>query len=289
MDELAEHFRDAVAGSPPSRIDLDGLIAADRQRRRHWAWTFAGAGVAVAVAAVAVPTLVAAPGPAGMALPPMGSRSGDASLCPAPIPLDSGPVPLASAPEPLASGPEPTSQTYDTVRVRPTERPEAGVPRLTAALRAAMAATVPTNLTVTGAVPECDRPQFAYQPQHRQYETIATLSRGGWHSHLKVALYPTPARAQAQADCADAPDNRNCEVWGLGDDGVAMLSSSTDPAGGTLRWVQLMRVDGTSVTVTAGNLLHGYGGPVDRVAREALLTSQELVELARAPGLTLYP
>ncbi|MEU8391726.1 hypothetical protein [Micromonospora sp. NPDC048842] len=287
MDELTEHFRDAVAGSPPSRIDLDGLIAADRQRRRHRAWTFAGTGVAAAVAAVAVPTLVAVPGPGGMALPPMSSGSGDVSLCPAPIPLDSGPEPLASGPEPLASGPEPSSQTYDTVRVRPTERPETGVPRLTAALRAALATTVPTNLTMTGAVPECDRPQFAYQPPHRQYETIAILNRDGRHSHLKVALYPTPAKAQP--DCADAPDGRNCEVRGLGDDGVAMLSTSTDPAGDTLRWVHLMRVDGTSVTVTVGNLLHGYGGPVDGVAREALLTSQELVELARAPGLTLYP
>ncbi|MFI6237804.1 hypothetical protein ACIBD9_29930 [Micromonospora sp. NPDC050784] len=287
MDELTKHFRDAVAGSPPSRIDLDGLITADRQRRRHRAWTLAGTGVAAAVAAVAVPILVAVPGPGGMALPPMSSGSGDTSLCPAPIPLGGGPNSSGGGPEPLASGPEPSSQTYDTVRVRPTEPWQAGVPRLTAALRAALATTVPTNLTVTGAVPECDRPQFAYQLPHRQYETIATLSRDGRHSHLKVAVQLT--RADAKADCAAAPDARNCEVWGLGDDGVAMLSTSTDPDGGTLRWVQLMRVDGTSVTVTAGNLLHGYGGPADRVARDALLTSQELVELARAPGLTLYP
>ncbi|MEV4717161.1 hypothetical protein AB0J94_08180 [Micromonospora noduli] len=273
MDELTEHFRDAVAGSPPSRIDLDGLIAADRQRRRHRAWTLAGTGVAAAVAAVAVPTLVAAPGPGGMALPPMSSESGDASLCAAPIPSP--------------SGPEPSLQTYDTVRARPTESSEAGVPRLTAALRAALATTVPTNLTVTGTVPECDRPQFAYQPPYRQYETIATLSRDGRHSHLKVAVHPTGA--EAQADCVGAPDPRNCEVLGLDDDGRVMLSTSTDPAGGTLRWVRLMRVDGTSVTVTVGNLLYGDRGPVDRAAREALLTSQELVELARAPGLTLYP
>ncbi|RZT81960.1 hypothetical protein EV382_5257 [Micromonospora violae] len=273
MDELTKYFREAVAGSPPSRIDLDGLIAVDRQRRRQRAWTLTGAGMAAAVAAVAVPTLVAGPGPGGMALPPMSSGSGDTLLCAAPIPL--------------VSGPEPSSQTYDTVRVRPTEPSEAGVPRLTAALRAALAGTVPTNLTVTGAVPECDRPQFAYEPPYRQYETIATLSRDGRRSHLRVTVYPTPA--DANADCANAPDGRNCEVWGLGDDGVAMLSTSTDPAGGTLRWVQLMRVDGTSVTITVGNLLYGDTGSADLAAREALLTSQELVELARAPGLTLYP
>ncbi|MDG9678882.1 hypothetical protein [Micromonospora sp. DH14] len=287
MDELTKHLQDAVTGSPPSRIDLDGLIAADRRRRRHRARTLAGIGVAAAVAAVAVPTLVAVPGRGGMALPPMSSGSGDASLCAAPIPMPSAADPSASGPEPLASGPEPSSETYDTVRVRPTELWEAGVPRLTAALRAALAATVPTNLTVTGTVPECDRPQFAYQYPHRQYEMIATLGRDGRHSQLRVALYPT--RAEAKADCADAPDFRNCEVRGLGDDGVAMLSTSTDPAGGILRWVQLMRVDGTSVTVTVGNLLYGEHGPVDRAASEALLTSQELVDLARAPGLTLYP
>ena len=44
------------------------------------------------------------------------------------------------------------------------------------------------------------------------------------------------------------------------------------------------------MTVTVGNLLYGDRGPSsDRAAREALLTSQELIELARAPGLTLYP
>ncbi|GAB3948970.1 hypothetical protein GCM10027614_46990 [Micromonospora vulcania] len=63
MDELTKQFRAAVAESPPSRINLDALIATDRQRRRHRAWTLTGTGVAAAVATVAVvPTLVAAPG-----------------------------------------------------------------------------------------------------------------------------------------------------------------------------------------------------------------------------------
>jgi hypothetical protein len=78
-------------------------------------------------------------------------------------------------------------------------------------------------------------------------------------------------------------------VRGLGDDGVAMLSTSSDPAGGVLRWVQLERVDGTSVTVRAGNLLYRPDGTPEAAAPEPPLTSQELLELARAPGLTLYP
>ncbi|CCH22275.1 hypothetical protein [Micromonospora lupini] len=277
MDELTEQFRAIVAGSPPTRIDLDALIAADRQRRRHRVWTLTGTGVAAAVATIAVvPTLVAGPGagPGGLTLPSVGSGpSGSASLC--------------AVPNPSASGPEPPLQTYDTVRVRPTERPDVGVPRLTTALRVALAATVPTNLMVTGTVPECDQPQFTYQAPYRSYTTIATLTRDGQRSHLDVSLRPTSV--DAQADCAEAPDSRNCEVRGLGDDGVAMLSTSTDPAGGILRWVQLLRVDGTSVTVRAGNLLYGKDGAPESTAPEALLTSQELVELARAPGLTLYP
>ncbi|GAB3948966.1 hypothetical protein GCM10027614_46980 [Micromonospora vulcania] len=218
-----------------------------------------------------------------MTLPSLGSGSPAASAS------------LCAVVNPSPSGPELPLQTYDTVRVSPTERPEAGVPRLTTALRAALAATVPTNLTVTGTIPECDQPQFTYQPPYREYTTIATLTRDGQRSHLEVGVRPTSV--EARTDCAGTPDGRDCEVRALGEDGVATLSTSRDPAGGILRMVQLQRSDGTSVTVRVGNLLYGDGdgdgdgddSPPESAAPEALLTSQELVELARAPGLTLYP
>ncbi|MFF0470190.1 hypothetical protein ACFYPX_22475 [Micromonospora zamorensis] len=277
MDELTRQFQAAVAGSPPSRIDLDMLIAADRQRRQHRNWTLTGTGVAAVVAAVAVaPVLFGGPdaGRGQMALPPIASGSRPAvALCPTVAPS--------------ASGPEAPLQTYDTVRSRPSESPQRSEIRLSEALRTAVDAAVPTDVTVVGSVPECDKPQFAYDSRYREYTTIGLLSRDGRRGHLIVAVRPTPAGAQA--DCAEAPDQRDCEVWGLGDDGVALVSTTTDPGGGVQRWVQLQRVDGTSVTVTTDNMVVAADGTPRLTAPEPLLTSQELVELARAPGLTLYP
>ncbi|WP_433653243.1 hypothetical protein ACQP2C_14500 [Micromonospora zamorensis] len=277
MDEIARQLRAATAAPPPTRIDLDRLIAYDRQRRQQRAWTLAGTGVAAAVAVVAVaPALFASSSNVRgeMAVPPIASGTGSA-------------VSLCQTVAPSASGPEPPLQTYDTVRSRPVESPQSGEVRLTGALYAAVDAVVPTDVTVVGTVPECRRPQFSYHSLYREYTTVAMLSRDGQRGHLIVAVRPTPAGAQA--DCSEAPDSRTCEVWGLGDDGMALLSTSTDPRGGVVRWAQLQRVDGTSVTVTADNFIAAADGTWQVTAPKPLLTSQELVELARAPGLTLYP
>lgn len=188
---------------------------------------------------------------------------------------------------PTASGPLPPLPTYDTVRARPTEPPQEGEARLTGALRAAVDVVVPSDVTVVGAVPQCDRPQFAYQPRNREYRAVALLSRDDLRGHLMVTVRPTPA--EVQADCAELPYRGECEVRGLGDDGVAMVSSSTDPGGGVHRWAQLQRVDKTLVTVTADNIVVAADGTPELTAPEPLLTAHELVELARAPGLTLYP
>ncbi|MFF5054264.1 hypothetical protein ACFY1S_13890 [Micromonospora sp. NPDC000663] len=277
MDEITDQLRAATAVSPPTRIDVDRLIADGRQRRQNRMWTLATAGVVAVVAAVAVtPALFAGLGNGGeqMALPPMAPGASSApSLC--------GTV----APSP--SGPEPPLQTYDTVRSRPVESPRNGEVRLTAALHAAVDAVVPTDVTVVGAAPECAKPQFAYHSRYREYTTIAMLGRDGVRGHLIVAMRPTAAGDPA--DCAEAPDDRDCQVRTLGDDGVVVISTSRDPGGGVQRWVQLRRVDGTSVTVTADNIVVAADGTPKTTAPEPLLTSQELVELARAPGLTLYP
>ncbi|RLP92670.1 hypothetical protein [Micromonospora sp. CV4] len=277
MDEIARHLHEVTAVAPPSRIDLDRLIAADRQRRQHRTWTLAGAGVAAVVAAVAVSTALIAgpePGEGGMALPTITSGTGSTGG-------------MCRTLAPTASGPLPPLPTYDTVRARPTEPPQDGEVRLTGALRAATDAVVPSDVTVVSPVPQCDRPQFAYRPRQREYRAVALLSRDARRGHLTVTVRPTPAGAQA--DCAELPYRGECEVWGLGDDGVAMFSSSTDPGGGRHRWAQLQRVDGTLVTVMADNIVVAADGTPELTAPEPLLTAQELVELARAPGLTLYP
>ncbi|MFY1597496.1 hypothetical protein [Micromonospora sp. WMMD737] len=282
MDELARQMRTVVASPPPTRIDVDRLIADDRRRRRHRAWATAGTGVAAAVAAVAVtPALLVGPaaGPGGPALPSGdGSPSADASLCP------------VAEPEP--GGRPAPRQSYDTVRARPTERPDAGVARLTLALRPVLAAVVPAGLSVDGTIPGCDLVQFTYEKSHWHYYAHARLRGNGQADNVTVTLIPTAA--DAPAGCAAAPDPRTC-------------TSSRLPAGGTLatstaapgdegheqRWAQVRRADGTTVTVTTDNyhIVRGENGatPPVRFGRPPVLTVAQLTAIATTPGLTLHP
>ncbi|MFC0507380.1 hypothetical protein [Micromonospora costi] len=281
MDDISGQLRAAVADAPPTRIDVDRLIADDRQHRRHRAWTLGGSGIAAALAAVAlVPALVAGPGTdgPGLTLPP----------------IDGGPGPTASLcavvrPEP--SGPEPPLQTYGTVRARPTERPEDGVARLTAALRNTLTGVLPEDVVPAGKVPECGLPQFGYHPSYREYEAIVSLSRGEERGDLTVGL--RPSAVDNGTSCAQAPVLRDCEVRDLGDGSTALVSITTWPEGsGVQRWVLVRKPDGTSVNASANNFTLGSdpsGPEVTLTAPEPLLTVDQLLAIARAPGLTLYP
>ncbi|MFG3702714.1 hypothetical protein ACGF5C_33320 [Micromonospora sp. NPDC047620] len=281
MDELSQQMRTAVASSPPTRIDVDRLIADDRQRRRHRVWALAGAGAAVAVAAVAVaPALLAGPAtqPGGLTLPPAAAGTADPSLCP-----------IA---EPSASGPPAPQQSYDTVRDRPTERPDAGVARLTGVLRPALAAVVPAGLTVEGTIPGCDQVQFTYEKSHWNYYAHARLVRDGQTDRLRVTLMPTAA--DEPLGCAAAPDRRACTSRRL-PDGSTLATSVSTPGDGGLeqRWVLVERVDGTSVTVTTDNIdivVEEPGGtPRPEFGPPPVLSVAQLTEIATTPGLTLYP
>ncbi|MCM0674653.1 hypothetical protein NCC78_08125 [Micromonospora phytophila] len=280
MDDLQQQLRAAVATAPPTRIDVDRLIAADRQRRRHRAWTLAGTGIAAAVAAVTVtPALLAGPGPdpGGLPLPPAGAGSPSA-----------GPS-LCAVAEPEPSGPQPPLQTYDTVRARPTEGPAAALARLTGALRPALGA-LPSGVAVDGILPNCDLVQFTYHPSYREYEAVVRLTRGGQVDRFSVSLRPTAA--DERTGCVQAPDPGDCTSSRAADGSVVVTSTARlGDAGREQRWVLVQRPDGTSVVAVTNNFLVG-----DRPDREPaggfeppLLTVEQLVEIARTPGLTLYP
>ncbi|MEU4777559.1 hypothetical protein [Micromonospora sp. NPDC023633] len=282
MDELAQQMRSAVASPPPTRIDVDRLIADDRQRRRHRAWTVAGTGVAAVVAAVAVtPALLVGPaaGPGGLTLPASGgSPSADPSLCP--------------VVEPEPSGPPAPQQSYETVRDRPTERPDDGVARLTLVLRPALAAVVPAGLSVDGTIPGCDQVQFTYEKSHWHYYAHARLTRSGQADNLTVSLIPTAA--DGPRGCAGAPDTRACTSRPLPDGGtIAYGSADPGDEGHEQRWAQVQRADGTTVTVTTDNH-HIEGGengatPTIRFGPPPVLTVAQLTAIATTPGLTLHP
>ncbi|MEU8296008.1 hypothetical protein AB0C04_01790 [Micromonospora sp. NPDC048909] len=282
MDELVEQLRASVDGAPPTRIDVDELIAADRQRRRHRTWTMAGTGIAAAVAAVAVaPALLAGPGPApgGLTLPPVGTGSSadEPSLCP------------VLTPKP--SGPQPPLQTYDTVRSRPTESPNSGVARLTGALRPALAANLPPGLTVDGfdgLVPDCELVQFTYHPSYREYSAHARLVEDGRSTNFTVSLLPTAVHDPT--DCAVAPDPRGCTSEVLDDDGVLIVSvDQPGDQGHEQRRVLLQRPDGTSVVVSTNNFPAGPSPDGPGGGTPLMVTVDQLVAIARTPGLTLYP
>lgn len=280
MDDLSRRMRAAVATAPPSRVDVEELIATDARRRRQRAWTVAATGVAAAVAAVLVaPSLltVSAGGsePATVG-PPPASRAAAAPM-------------LCSVAEGTVGGDPPD----DTLRERPTEQPETGTVRLTVALREALNAELPAGVGVYGVLPDCDVVQFRYQPDHREYEAAARLTQGGQVNNLVVTVRQTVADEQTTCGADAAPEAGTCESEQFPDVGVISSGSTTvdRDTGAEQRWASLLRVDGTTVTVTTNNFhIERPGGSRPTTTAESpLLTVDQLVRLVRTPGLTLYP
>ncbi|MFG2101689.1 hypothetical protein ACGFJ5_13900 [Micromonospora echinaurantiaca] len=281
MDDLSQHLHAAVATPPPTRIDLDALIAADR-RRRHRTWTMAGTGAALAVAAVAVtPALLAGPGPdpAGLTLPGgLSSPSAGPSLCATPTP------PASGSPAPL--------QTYDTVRARPTERPDRAAARLTEVLRPGLDTVLPAGMTVDSTLPGCDLIQFEYERSNRFYAARARLALRGQVDNLAVTVLPTGV--DDPRGCAAAPDPAGCTSSRLPDGGSLAVSTATPGDDGhEQRWAQVQRVDGSTVTVRTDNVHvvveRADGVPTVKLGPPPVLTAEQLTAIATLPGLTLHP
>ncbi|MEV6816073.1 hypothetical protein [Micromonospora sp. NPDC051296] len=284
MDELSRQLRAAVVAPPPSRIDVDRLIEADVRRRRHRAWTLAGTATAAAVAAVlVVPSVLAGPGPAvgpaGFG-PPLSAQ-----------PTDSAP-PLCAGVSPKPTGPQPPIQSHDTVRARPTEPPADGVARLTGVLRDTLRTALPPDVRLEPAQESCTEPQFQYHPSYREYSVDATLRRGDESGFFLLRVLPTGTDEAMGEVCSDAPDERSCEFKELPDGATALLQIHEHIPDGRQLWALVSRADGTSVLVITNNVHNEVVGNEVKVtlsADEPLLTMDQLVAIARTPGLTLHP
>ncbi|MEV1331816.1 hypothetical protein AB0J20_19835 [Micromonospora costi] len=261
---------------------MDRLIADDRQHRRHRAWTLGGSGVAAALAAVALaPALVAGSGPEGpgLTLPP----------------IDGGPGPRASfcpVVEPKPTGPSAPQSTQDTVRARPTERPDDGIARLTRALLPLLSEHLPAGLTIKGTLPGCESAQFVYEKTNSVYYAHALLVRGGQTDNLTVTVVPTAA--EEPAGCAAAPGPGACTSVRLPGGGTLATGAATPgDDGAEQRWAFVQRTDGTSVRVVTDNVLvvvESPGGvPTTAIGPPPMVTVDQLAAIASAPGLTLYP
>lgn len=281
MDELSNHLRAAVVAPPPTRIDVDRLIEADRRRRHHRAWTLAGTGVAAAVAVVAVtPALVTGSAREGQpprppaAGSPSASRGGTAGPC-APVVVPSPSVAL---------------QSYGTMRTLPTEPPDRAAERLTRALSAALRAELSPGTTVTGVLPKCPGPRFQYHDRYREYGASGWLVQDGRRGHFSVALRARAAGAPpgCQPPDVELPD---CTERTFEDGTVAVTRTYVDD-GRKHRTAEVNRSDGTWALVATGNYqseLWDRPAEPDMTADEPLLTLDQLVALGRSPALTLYP
>ena len=263
MDELDDQLRAAVAQAPPTRIDVDELILADRRRRQHRAWALTGSGVAVAVIAL-TSTLVT--GPYRDSREPT-AHTGP-SLC----------AQLNASP----SGSVPPFERYGSAPPFPSEQPAAAAVRLTVALRTALSVNLPRELTVDSGVPGCPLPQLSYERTVRRYLYRVTLklSRGGDHGDLVVSVEPALGAVPACRLILDSTED--CSTDQLPDGTQMALNTEVDPAAGTSRRsVMVGRPDGTMVGVD----LAQRSASVD----ELLLSMDQLVAIGRWPGFTLYP
>ena len=284
MRELSERLHAVVTTPPPTRIDLDRLVEADVRRRRHRTWTLAGTATAAAVAAVlVVPSLLAGPdaasGPAGFGPPPAASPTGS-------VP------PLCTGVSPKPTGPQPPTQSYDTVRDRPTESPADGVARLTGVLRDTLRTALPPGVRLEPEQKSCTEPQFQYHPSYREYSVDATLRRGDDFGFFLLRVLPTGTDTAVGEVCSDAPDELSCEFKSYPDGATALLQVHEYIPGGRQLWALVSRADGTSVLVITKNMHDEViGNQVKTIltADEPLLTMYQLVAIARTPGLTLHP
>jgi hypothetical protein len=278
MDDLAVRMRAAAESPPPTRIDLDALIAGELRRRRRL-HVACGTAVAVAVTAlmIAVPTLVLSQGASDNTYlpgaPPAPTVTGSS------VGGDSVPLcaPLTISPD----GPRPT-QSYDTVRPRPTEPVEQAVPRLTAAGRAALREVLPAGMTVEALEyqPDCAEPQFQYDPSGREYLFGARLIHR--QSSVVVGIWVAPTGAD-KIHCPSSTNPDDC-VRTEYPDGTIVLSEREPVRKGRYQ-VVVYRPDGVAVLLIAEN----RGREDTTSGSEPPLTVEQLVQIGRAPGLTLYP
>ncbi|GAB4047419.1 Rossmann-fold NAD(P)-binding domain-containing protein [Catellatospora paridis] len=255
MNDLPEQLRAATDDAPPSRIDLDSFIAREQRRTRLLRWSGASAGAAVLVAALlAVPALYA--GGTGLTSGLGGAACPTPSPNPTEVPSDGATLPAAPSAQECA----------------------ATVARLSAALRDVLAVTAPDRATGPFA-----GIAFVYQPRYAQYEADVHLSGPGGRGLLHVVVSElTEDPPSAVQVCPEGSVGRGCsyEVHATG--AVVFVTDYADT-----RQVEAHRADGTRVMVAVG--VPGVAGETRPPGAVPPLTMAQLVDIAEAPGLSLFP
>jgi hypothetical protein len=259
MDVVSEYLRRATDGAPPSRIDVDALIAADHRRRR---FLIGGSAVTVAAASLAV-VMMGQAFSSGNA--PDRTGGGPAGPCIAPAP------PWTESP-PVDPSKPPLMYPVDTVGPSPvyTEEPvEAAKQRLSVAFAAALRSAMPGVAFTDWADPGCALPQIVTFDPAFPYESAVVVTDTHGRGDIVIHLFAAPPERPACDDCVWKQD--------LPGGGLA-YEQSGDPGR-----VDIWRPDGT------GNMLLAVGHHGDPARPVPPATREQLIAIGSYPALSIYP
>ena len=277
MDVLSESLRRATQAGPPTRIDVDALIAGER-RRRHV--LISGSVMGTAAAAVAVVLLaqvLTSPGTSG---PAPGTAIGATRSCVAPTPTSSTsagqPSGSKGSPDPSAAPPAEDHGPYagPTAGLEPapyqgTEPTEAAKSRLSNAFAGALRSVLPGVPFRDWADPNCPLPQFITYDPAFPYEASAVITDAHGRGDIVVHLYRAPAQRPSCESCSWQQD--------LPGGGLA-FGYPDDPTR-----VDIWRPDGT------GNMILAVDHRGDPARPTPPATRQQMIAIGAYPALSLYP
>jgi hypothetical protein len=260
MMELSDLLRNAASDPPPTSIDMERLIAGERVSavRRRW---LAGGGAMVLVVAVTVGVTVAAR--------PLGDASGPT------VPSADPCAPYLTFP----AGPGTAAPTDTPAEPAPTEPEDVALVRLSAALRDALAATLPDAQFVDPFSP-CEPLRFrSGVVDSFRYYAVAGVTDADGFGGIEVMVGDQPTNP-----AGSWPEHTTL------DDGTTVGWSAVEGTrhGADVRQHQVLieRLDGTAIMLIASN----YRPPNYEITRQVPpATVEQLIAIGTEPDLTLYP
>ncbi|WP_432982364.1 hypothetical protein [Dactylosporangium sp. CA-233914] len=265
--DLRGELYEASAAPPPTAIDVDRLIAGEHRRARGL--RLLGGVAAVAVLAAGVMTLPRYFGESQAPPPVVAASSGATTASRAPLPC---PTPVATGPVVVGGG-----QPRHPV----SEDCGAAIKRLTNAVDALIARELPGFKGHDAGVDKSAPPRFIRDPHMvTAYNYAAEFEPvNGRRSFLSVIVQAGADRPEVAASAlACRPGQKDCSQQVIDGSIVRVHGEPMLDARGYQ--INVYRQDGTQIVVIGRCPDPGYDPPY---------TSDQLVRIASAPELTLYP
>ncbi|MEV6928394.1 hypothetical protein AB0M46_28445 [Dactylosporangium sp. NPDC051485] len=265
--DLRDELYEASAAPPPTTIDVDRLIAGEHRRARGL--RLLGGVAAVAVLAAGAMTLPRYFGESQAPPPVLAASSGVTTTSRAPLPC---PTPVATGPVVLGGG-----QPWHPV----TEDCGAAIERLTNAVDALIARELPGLKGHNAGVDKSAPPRFIRDPHmvtayNYGVEFEPVNGRRSFVSVIIQAGADRPGVAASALPCRQGEKGCSRQVI----DGAIVQVHGQSMNGARGYQINVYRQDGTQIVVIGRCPDPGYDPPY---------TADQLVRIAAAPELTLYP